>query len=147
MALDITWTYAFPDIDVAPEHDGHTDVVMGVHWRVTGSIPVSEDPGAEIVSAESYGSFAVEYDDKAPLLYANLTRGVARNLARAALDITAIRRGIKASLKEKMAAVESMTITVPPPWDGGAGGEAVRANKLSRAAAIAAIDATPDAEA
>lgn len=64
MATEYKWIIS--QLDAYPEHDGHTDVVMTVHWRRQAT-----DGN---YNADIYGSQSVTLDAEAPFTaYADLT--------------------------------------------------------------------------
>lgn len=130
--MALTWTFEFPSLDVAPSLDGKQDVVMTVHWRLTGTTTTGE-------TASTYGSFSLPYDPAAPFTkFADIKQGDLRNWLKAYEDLSAKKASIKAALKDQ---IDPPIVSTSPSFSGGTAGTDARARKASKAAVLAEIDA------
>ena len=68
-----TYTWDCKTVDVYPTHDGHSDVVYVVHWRLNAESD-QQDAEGNNYSASVYGTHSVNADDIANFIpFADLT--------------------------------------------------------------------------
>ena len=104
--MAITYTWSFPQFDVAKAEDGLTDVVKTIHWRY--------DATDGDHSAGVYGSAGLGAPDSGNFIpFANLTEAWA--ISAIALDVPAM----QASLEAQIAAAKNPPIVpMTPPFAG-----------------------------
>jgi len=104
--MAITYTWSFPQFDVAKAEDGLTDVVKTIHWRYNAT---DGDHSAGV-----YGSAGLGAPDSASFVpFANLTEAWA--ISAIALDVPAM----QASLEAQIAAAKNPPIVqMTPPFAG-----------------------------
>ena len=68
-----TYTWDCKTVDVYPTHDGHSDVVYTVHWRLNAESDQQDSEGNNY-SASVYGTHSVNADDISSFIpFADLT--------------------------------------------------------------------------
>lgn len=68
-----TYTWDCKTVDVYPNHDGHSDVVYVVHWRLNAESD-QQDVDGNNYSASVYGTHSVNADDISNFIpFADLT--------------------------------------------------------------------------
>jgi hypothetical protein len=71
-----TYTWDCKTVDVYPTHDGHSDVVYTVHWRLNAESD-QQDAEGNNYSASVYGTHSVNADDISDFIpFANLTNEI-----------------------------------------------------------------------
>ena len=71
-----TYTWDCKTVDVYPNHDGHSDVVYVVHWRLNAESD-QQDAEGNNYSASVYGNHSVNADDIENFIpFADLTNDV-----------------------------------------------------------------------
>jgi hypothetical protein len=65
-----TYTWDCKTVDVYPTHDGHSDVVYTVHWRLNAESD-QQDADGNNYSASVYGTHSVNADDIANFIPGN----------------------------------------------------------------------------
>jgi hypothetical protein len=71
-----TYTWDCKTVDVYPTHDGHSDVVYVVHWRLNAESD-QQDAEGNNYSASVYGTHSVNADDISNFIpFADLTNDV-----------------------------------------------------------------------
>ena len=74
MAIGYTWDCK--TVDVYPTHDGHSDVVYVVHWRLNAESD-QQDAEGNNYSASVYGTHSVNADDISNFIpFADLTNDI-----------------------------------------------------------------------
>lgn len=74
MAINYTWDCK--TVDVYPTHDGHSDVVYVVHWRLNAESD-QQDAEGNNYSASVYGTHSVNADDISNFIpFADLTNDI-----------------------------------------------------------------------
>ena len=74
--MENTYTWDCKTVDVYPTHDGHSDVVYVVHWRLNAESD-QQDADGNNYSASVYGTHSVNADDIANFIpFADLTNDV-----------------------------------------------------------------------
>jgi hypothetical protein len=87
--MSLTYTWSFPQFDVAKAEDGLTDVVKTIHWRYDA---VDGDHSASV-----YGSAGLGAPDSANFVpFANLTEEWA--ISAIALDVPATQASLEAQI-------------------------------------------------
>ena len=68
-----TYTWDCKTVDTYPNHDGHSDVVYVVHWRLNAESDQQDSEGNNY-SASVYGTYSVNADDISNFIpFADLT--------------------------------------------------------------------------
>jgi hypothetical protein len=71
-----TYTWDCKTVDVYPTHDGHSDVVYVVHWRLNAESD-QQDAEGNNYSASVYGTHSVNADDISNFIpFADLTNDI-----------------------------------------------------------------------
>jgi hypothetical protein len=71
-----TYTWDCKTVDTYPNHDGHSDVVYVVHWRLNAESDQQDSEGNNY-SASVYGTHSVNADDISNFIpFADLTNDV-----------------------------------------------------------------------
>ena len=71
-----TYTWDCKTVDVYPTHDGYSDVVYTVHWRLNAESD-QQDADGNNYSASVYGTHSVNADDIANFIpFADLTNDI-----------------------------------------------------------------------
>ena len=71
-----TYTWDCKTVDVYPTHDGHSDVVYVVHWRLNAESD-QQDAEGNNYSASVYGTHSVNADDISDFIpFADLTNEI-----------------------------------------------------------------------
>ena len=74
--MAITYTWDCKTVDVYPTHDGHSDVVYVVHWRLNAESD-QQDAEGNNYSASVYGTHSVNADDISDFIpFADLTNEI-----------------------------------------------------------------------
>jgi hypothetical protein len=104
MAISYSWT--FPQFEVAPSSDDLTDVVRIIHWRL--------DAGDGIYSAGSYGSVGLGAPDPVDFTpYDQITEQWAIDAVSANIDLDAVKNSISNEINMKK---NPTTIHMNPPF-------------------------------
>ena len=113
--MTTTYTWTFPHLEVAPSHDGLTNVVKVVHWRVTAT----DDGYAE----EAYGSVSLSDPDPSTFTaFDGLTKETVEGWVKAAIngegeDGDGVAK-LEAALQQRIDAKKAPSIvSMPAPWD------------------------------
>jgi hypothetical protein len=107
--MTITYNWTVVQMDAYPEHEGHTDVVFTVHWRMDGTDGV--------YTAGVYGSVGLTLDPGATFTpYADLTQEQVVGWVKGALGEEQV-----ASYEENVAnQIDNLdnppVVTPPLPW-------------------------------
>ncbi|CAB4122929.1 hypothetical protein UFOVP33_78 [uncultured Caudovirales phage] len=105
-----TYTWQFPVLDVYPTHQGFTDAVFNMHWRL-----LCDDGNGH--TADAYGTqMAGPIDPNDFIAFADLTLAEVTAWLEAAMgeyDVNVL----KASLAQQIAdQINPPTVSLPPPW-------------------------------
>src|SRR6056300_1473629 len=74
--MENTYTWDCKTVDVYPTHDGHSDVVYVVHWRLNAESD-QQDAEGNNYSASVYGTHSVNADDISDFIpFADLTNEI-----------------------------------------------------------------------
>jgi hypothetical protein len=104
--MAITYSWAFPQFEVAPSSDNLTDVVRVIHWRIDGI------DGA--FSAGAYGSVALSAPDPAAFMsYADITEQWTIDAVTANIELDSIKNSIAGEINKKK---NPPTIHMNPPF-------------------------------
>ena len=88
-----TFTWSFPQFDVAKAEDGLTDVVKTIHWRY--------DATDGDYSAGSYGTVGLPVADANSFIpFANLTEEWAISAASASMDVPAMQSSLEGQIEK-----------------------------------------------
>ena len=104
--MSITYTWAFPQFDVAKSEDGLTDVVKVIHWTYLGR-------DGEY-TANAYGTVSLgppNPDDFIP--YADLTEQWAIDVCSNRLDIPQMEAALATQINNEK---NPPIVVLPPPW-------------------------------
>lgn len=104
--MSITYTWSFPQFEVAPSEDGLTNVVSVIHWRVNGFDGT--------FSAGAYGTVALGAPNPAAFTpYADITEQWAIDAVTANIDFAAIESAIAGEINKKH---NPPTVSMSPPF-------------------------------
>lgn len=104
--MSVTYKWSFPRLEAAVEHEGQTDVVQTVHWRL---LATDDD-----LSAETYGTASIPFDPEAEFHSADdLLFDVVQGWVEAAIDAEALKAGLAKQIDEKRAPT---TTIITPAW-------------------------------
>ena len=105
----MTYDWEFSTLNCYKSHEGQTDVVFNVAWRLN-----ARESG---YSASDWGGLSVTYTEGDPFVaFADLTEAIVQGWCEAGLDVDAI----KVDLDAKVAEQENPTTEVlDPPWQNG----------------------------
>ena len=113
-----TYTWDTKTVDVYPEHDGETDVVYVVHWRLNGrSSEKHEVNGEEVPYTSSvYGTQSISADDITDFIpFDDLTVAITRGWVEDAMGadgVQSLKDGLKANITEQITpTTETKTIS------------------------------------
>jgi hypothetical protein len=107
--MSVTNTWVIEQMSCYPQHEGETDVVFTVYWRVNATDGT--------YNATSYGSVGVPYTAGSPFTpYANLTQDQVVGWVQAAMGPEQVAR-IEESLATNIANQANPPVVNPPlPW-------------------------------
>lgn len=104
-----TYTYTFPALEAYPQHEGETDVVFTIHWRLDGT--------DETNVAGVYGSVSVSYSAGETFTpFSELTESKVQEWVEESLgeeQVAALKANIDAQLAEL---ANPSKVTLTPPW-------------------------------
>ena len=104
--MAITYTWSFPQFDVAKAEDGLTDVVKTIHWRY--------DAADGDHSAGVYGSAGVGAPDSANFIpFANLTEEWAIAAVSESVDVPAMQAALAANIANQ---IDPPIVPMNPPF-------------------------------
>ena len=107
----MTYDWEFGELDCYKSHEGQTDVVFNVAWRLNARDGDN--------SSSDWGKLSVTYDPDGPnpfVPFPDLTEAIVQGWCEAGLDVDAI----KVDLDAKVAEQENPTTEVlDPPWQNG----------------------------
>ena len=104
--MSITYTWSFPQFEVAPSDDGLTDVVKVIHWRY--------DAADGSFSAGAYGTVALGAPDPAAFTpYADITQQWAIDAVSASIDLPAVEAALAGEIDKKK---NPTVVPMAPPF-------------------------------
>jgi hypothetical protein len=105
--MPITYTWTFPQFEVAPSEDGLTDVVCVINWRL--------DAMDGEYSAGAYGTATLSAPDPASFTpYAVITEQWAIDAVSACIDVPAVKMALAGEINKKM---NPPTVPMVPPFN------------------------------
>ena len=105
----MTYDWEFGALDCYKSHEGQTDVVFDVAWRLN-----ARESG---YSASDWGGLSVTYTEGDPFVaFADLTEAIVQGWCEAGLDVAAIKTGLRARVNEEK---NPTTEVLDPPWQNG----------------------------
>jgi|TARA_R110002096_G_scaffold409815_1_gene609300 hypothetical protein len=99
-----TYTWNTKTVDVYPEHDGESDVVYVVHWRLNATSSEKHEVNGEEVpyTSDVYGTQSISTDDIANFIpFADLTEATTKGWvedAMGATEVQSLKNGLKADI-------------------------------------------------
>ena len=97
-----TYTWDCKTVDVYPTHDGHSDVVYVVHWRLNAESD-QQDAEGNNYSASVYGTHSVNADDITNFIpFADLTNDIVTGWVTAGMGDDEV-ASLKSSLDDQIA--------------------------------------------
>ena len=97
-----TYTWDCKTVDVYPTHDGHSDVVYTVHWRLNAESD-QQDADGNNYSASVYGTHSVNADDISSFVpFADLTNDTVTGWVTAGMGDDEV-ASLKSSLDDQIA--------------------------------------------
>lgn len=104
--MSVTYTWSFPQFEVAPSEDGLADVVCVIHWRLD-AIDGSYNAGA-------YGSVGLGAPNPAAFTpYDQITEQWAIDAVSACIDVPAVEAALAGEINKKM---NPPTVPMVPPF-------------------------------
>jgi hypothetical protein len=104
--MSITYTWSFPQFEVAPSEDGLTNVVSVIHWRL--------DAMDGTFSAGAYGTVALGAPDPAAFTpYDQITEQWAIDAVSANIDLPAVEAALTGEINKKK---NPPTVPMVPPF-------------------------------
>ena len=105
----MTYDWELGALDCYKSHEGQTDVVFGVAWRLN-----ARDGD---YSASDWGNLAVTYESGDPFIpFPDLTESDVQGWCEAGLDVDAIKTVLDAKVAEQE---NPTTEALDPPWQNG----------------------------
>jgi hypothetical protein len=108
MANQYKWS--FPALEAYPQHEGESNVVFTIHYRLDGDDGQGNAAGV-------YGTVGVSYSEGEPFTpYAELTEEQVTNWVVETLgeeQVVAMKSGIDAQIE---AQINPQSVVLPPPW-------------------------------
>jgi hypothetical protein len=103
-----TFTWSFPQFDVAKAEDGLTDVVKTIHWRY--------DAVDGNYTAGAYGSVGLGTPDAQGFIpFASLTEAWAVEAVSASVDVPAMQAALTANIADQ---IDPPIVPMTPPFAG-----------------------------
>ena len=100
-----TYTWDCKTVDVYPTHDGHSDVVYVVHWRLNAESD-QQDAEGNNYSASVYGTHSVNADDIANFIpFADLTNDIVTGWVTAGLgddEVANLKLGLDSNIDNQI---------------------------------------------
>jgi hypothetical protein len=104
--MAITYTWSFPQFDVAKAEDGLTDVVTTIHWIINATDGT--------YTASSYGTVGLGSPNPADFIpYNQLTETWAISACSASLDVLSIEAGLAANIANQ---IDPPIVPMAPPF-------------------------------
>ena len=104
----MTYDWEFSTLDCYKSHEGQTDVVFDVPWRLN-----ARDGD---YSSSDWGNLKVTYESGSPFTpFADLTEAIVQGWCEAGLDVDAIKTALDAKVVEQQ---NPTTEVLDPPWQG-----------------------------
>lgn len=104
-----TYNWVISQLDAYPQHEGHTDVVMTIHWRRQATDGT--------YSADIYGSQAVTLDAEAPFTpYADLTEAQVIGWLENAMGAETLAAQVTALDQQIENQINPPVVRPPLPW-------------------------------
>ena len=105
----MTYDWEFGELDCYKSHEGQTDVVFNIAWRLN-----ARESGH---SASDWGGLRVTYTEGDPFVaFADLTEAIVQGWCEDGLDVDAIKDGLRAKVTEEK---NPTTEVLDPPWQNG----------------------------
>jgi hypothetical protein len=102
----MTYDWEFGELDCYKSHEGQTDVVFNIAWRLN-----ARESG---YSASDWGHLKVTYTDGQPFVpFPDLTEELVRGWCENGLDVDTIKAALRARVLE---AKNPTTEALDPPW-------------------------------
>ena len=103
-----TYAWDCKTVDVYPTHDGHSDVVYIVHWRLNATSDQTHEVDGEDVpyTASVYGTQSISTDDIQNFIpFADLTESVVEGWVESAMgedEVQALKDGLNSNIAEQI---------------------------------------------
>lgn len=115
--MAITNTWGVVQMDAYPEYEGQTDVVFTVHWNLTGTETVGEEPDQTTYTGYVYGSVGLTLNPEEPFTpYPDLTEAQVIGWVQDALGAEQV-AAYEANVAQQIAdQINPPVVTPPLPW-------------------------------
>ena len=130
MANTYSWTFEALDVELGPDADDHTDIVMVIHWRYTATAPppgYTNSDGDEVpYTASSNGTSSVTWTEGDPWIpYGDLTQSDVEGWVEEELGeerIEQMESSLDANIAEQVTPTHETMRGDELPWNEGDGG-------------------------
>ena len=117
MAISYTWQFDALTVELGPNADDHTDIVLNINWRLNASDGLGHN-------ARSFGTVSVSpWEEGEPWIeYADLTEADVQGWTEEAMgedELAAIRARLDANITEQATPTHDTHYTMPWDEDGG----------------------------
>jgi hypothetical protein len=103
--MENTYTWDCKTVDVYPTHDGHSDVVYVVHWRLNAESD-QQDAEGNNYSASVYGTHSVNADDISDFIpFADLTNEIVTGWVTDGMgeeEVASLKSGLDAKIADEI---------------------------------------------
>tara|TARA_Y100001970_G_scaffold284914_1_gene403320 strand:+ start:162 stop:506 length:345 start_codon:yes stop_codon:yes gene_type:complete len=102
-----TYTFQDPTVNAYLNHDGFSDCVFCVHWRLVGTSSQTDSEGNKY-TASVYGTINLDLSNLDPSTYVakdDLTKTIVNNWAKAAIgdsEVAALKAGLKENIDSQI---------------------------------------------
>ena len=114
MAISYSWSFSALDVELGPDAEDHTDIVMTIHWRYSATD--SEDPPH---TAQNIGTSSITWTEGDPWIeYADLEESDVQGWTEEQLgeeQIEAMQASFDAQIAEQITPTHETFRTMP--WD------------------------------
>ena len=118
MAISYSWSFSALDVELGPDAESHTDIVMNIHWRYSATDEESPPHTVSVV-----GTAPVTWEEGDPWIeYADLTESDVQGWPEEQLgeeQIEAMQGSFDANIEEQVSPTRETNRTMP--WDGDDG--------------------------
>ena len=119
MAITYSWSFSALDVELGPDAESHTDIVMTIHWRYSATD--GEDPPH---TATAIGTSSVTWEEGDPWIpYADLTESDVQGWTEEQLGedaIEAMQASFDAQIAEQITPTHETKHNMPWDEDDGA---------------------------
>jgi hypothetical protein len=121
MSISYSWSFSALDVELGPDAESHTDIVMTIHWRYSATD--EEDPPHE---TSTIGTSSVTWEEGDPWIsYADLTQSDVEGWVEEDLGeerIEQMESSLAAQIAEEVTPTHETMRGDELPWNEGDGG-------------------------